>query len=77
MKVSEKMKNTELFRELPEIIKVETNLHRDLMSTSELGEALKNWQGSVYVLYGKSQKLVGRAIVNFTKSGRTAALPAQ
>ena len=49
----------------------------DAKCTAELAEALKIWQGSFYVLYGNSQKLVGHAISNFTKSGRAAALPAQ
>ena len=48
-----------------------------LKVNSELAEALKNWQGSFYVLYGNSQKLVGQAIITFTKSGRAAAPPAQ
>ena len=29
------------------------------------------------LFYGNSQKLVGQAIVNFTKTGGAAALPAQ
>ena len=48
----------------------------DLEPKTERAEALKNWKGSFYVLYADFQKLVGQAIVNFTKSGRVAALPA-